>query len=284
MSTRRPTIAYDYLGPLNELWVPGREPSFRPERVKPSQTELLQTWARYYGGYVMNIPGVFSAAGLPSGQRRALFSLDVDEVVRATGQVIDEITTPNSLVIGDDNISSYRRHLGASAINVMVFLANKGLLPPVTKFEAIANDLRTMRAAGVYIVANTATEHEGTYGLVNHFFARHFRGCFDALLMPNNHLQDRDGVTKASSVVNLIDTLQLPIDTIVHIDDSTKHLADFEATFRGRIRRLLLGRVWPYGAPIGIHPKDDIAGGAPEVVAEVGRQLVGGGRTSTLAS
>lgn len=194
--------------------------------------QLMVDWAQHHEVAMTKLVSTdqpLAVLRLPDEQEkpRAVLSLDRDEVLHMTGGACiahytgdtswsERLTNRYDLAgIGDGTISTTVRHV-----------TNNHLALPVVNYLDIAQELREMRAAGVYVVATTAII-SGCERAVAQSLAQHYKGGFDGVIFSRGHLEATS--TKPRSLISALGAVGIALDDmpVGHIDDTSRHVRGF---------------------------------------------------------
>lgn len=198
----------------------------------PPSDQLMADWAHHHAVAASDLISVDQPLAVlrrpgEHEKPKAVLSLDRDEVLHMTGGACiayytgdaswsERLTNQYELAgIEDGTISTNVRHV-----------TNNHLALPIANYLDIAQELREMRAAGVYIVATTAII-SGCESAVAQSLAQHYKGGFDGVIFSRGHLEVTS--TKPRSLISALGAVGITLGgmPVGHIDDSSRHVHGF---------------------------------------------------------
>ncbi len=221
-----------------KLWIPGNDDSLHDHYPVATSDELLLEWKSYnplsnpepspgiYG--VVERIGIERAVDMP-----ALISIDLCEVMRNTADAVMGIAGKS--IHEMDSVSSYGPAIGAEqddVVSIVQVLMNKDLVGPIDDDKEIRKIIQSWRNIGVLCLANTSTLPGCELSTIG-FMRKHYRGCFDGMLLPRNH--DGTGpVSKGMAARFVIEEYLGSKELLaIHIDDAPHHNAGFVEAMDG---------------------------------------------------
>lgn len=219
------------------------------EQLYPTadEHELTETWRTYCGGpedIYQHTKLVLGTLGRVSVTPSVFVSVDLCEVVRGTHLGIrgfEELpgTNPHKepygydmrtieLVDGKDEHERRQRQI-QHILDMGRTLINADLIEPDPYVSGIAALLRNWRKMGAYVFANTATGEGCEAGTVR-FLGKHLPGAFDGIVFSRNY-DSSQPVKKGTVAREVVDMVSSGPASVIHIDDSEKHLSAFAGSF-----------------------------------------------------